>query len=777
MKKITKLLTVALSAALLTSVAALPASATVYTDQELTRISNPNGYERQMDGLVPDGDRETSYAWCMASRGKYIYIGTNKNIVGGAVESAMDSFSAALEAKGISRDSAWVLADFIFNSEVPRPKTEEGGQILRVNCLTNEIDVIYTAPAGTSFRMAITHGDNVFFGSYSAGQSISDDTVKQLSNDIFRIDANDNVEKVFESFNGTSMRAACEYDGNLFFGGVDEEEVLDEGWNGAAKLAILKMDEEDNSVWNRVADYRDFGKRYAMDPAMANAAASPVWDICSYDGYIYATLPSALGFVMFKGHPAADGETANEYGWYWQEVVGLFNGKNPIGLNPDASEKTAGLISLVATPVVFNNELYVFDFDNTIGTEIQALSGVLGAAIGMDVKASDYLRPMYTTLRHTQGLWKLNNDTGVFEKVEAFSEIFKNTTVEYVWRAEVYNDNLYITTMDSAVLYNYITKLTNGSFVKMSSEEWKDLISNVTKLSLILKPEMGKKAAQIRETIDQVTAKLKELQAKLAESGDVQTFIEELNAAMSELKTALAEARIVLAENQLVQQIMAQVKSQALVAQDQLKAVKAQVAAFIADFDLFKFIAPDLDVPISTLSDEELDELMDTLKTKLLTVIEKMKVEIPELKPIDIEAVKMAIADFAARAIDKTIGQKLYEAILNLNAAFEERVTELTNKTVTDISEIIKSKLLAIAEKLPEDKQAIIQKLTELSVKNLIDSIVEEYSEKLMEAEEKIKALKSMTIGDYQTYADSMIDMMANAAIKQLTAVNEKLKS
>ena len=222
MKKLSKVLAVAMAASMAAGMAILPASATILTDQTLTKISNPGSDPRDADGLVPEGDRETSYAWCIAARGDYVYIGTNKNIVGSVVE----SLTAALEAAGISEDQAWKLADVMMNGEIPRPTTTEGGQILRVNCLTNEIDVIYTADAGTSFRMAITHGENVYFGSYTvgAGDSFSTDTEEGLSNDIFCIDAEDNVTKVFSSFNGTSMRAACEYEGSLFFGGVDAEE-------------------------------------------------------------------------------------------------------------------------------------------------------------------------------------------------------------------------------------------------------------------------------------------------------------------------------------------------------------------------------------------------------------------------------------------------------------------------------------------------------------------------------------------------------------------------
>ena len=48
---------------------------------KIEKISNPDAGEGQVDGLVEGGDRETSYAWAMAQRGDYLYIGTNKNIL------------------------------------------------------------------------------------------------------------------------------------------------------------------------------------------------------------------------------------------------------------------------------------------------------------------------------------------------------------------------------------------------------------------------------------------------------------------------------------------------------------------------------------------------------------------------------------------------------------------------------------------------------------------------------------------------------------------------
>ena len=733
-----KVLTVMLAAAMAVTIAVVPVSAKAGYQTTVTRISHPGNQEGETDGLVDPGDRETSYAWCMAARGDYVYIGTNKNIVGTVVE----GFVSALEAKGVPADTSWAISDAVTNGDFPRPTTDEGGYILRCNCKTNEIEKIYTAPEGTSFRMAITHGNNVYFGSYaSGGESFTHDTLQGQSNDIFCIDENDNVTKVFSSFNGTSMRAACEYDGKLYFGGVDASEDLDEGYEDCAKLAILVMDENDNSKWDRVADYKDFGKRYAADMAMSNAAASPIWDICEYNGEIYATLPNILGFAVFKGHPAKDGETANEYGWTWTEVVGFNNGINPIGLNPNANLKDAAAISLAATPVVFQNKLYLFDFDHTIGSVNQAVTGIIQQASGQDVKASTYLYKMYRTLHHTQSLWVLDDSTGKFEKVEGFTKLLENTTNEYVWRAEIYNDELYLTTMDSAIVYNYLTRLTNGSFINMTPEEWKSQIEYLKKLKDCLNPDDSGKIAKAKQKLEEAVQKLEELGEKLKESEKVTEFMEEYREALEKLSEAYEALKEEAAESEFADDI------DDLMPEDMDgSGIAEKIKEFLNENDLSKLVAPDYDVPLSTLSEEEFDQVMEDFKQRVGNTIAKMKVEIPELQPVSNEQIEAVLAKYLDK-LSEDIAKEIFNSMLD---KVKDQIPEETLEQIKALAEIdpkqaaqmIKEKASELKEGLPEDAQAVIDQLADYdadAVKEQVEKVVDALIEKLPESiQEKV---------------------------------------
>ena len=130
----------------------------------IEKISNPDAGEGETDGLMEGGERGTSYAWATAIRGDYIYIGTNKDVLG----SFAKPFVNAMVSAGATEDTAWGVVDAITNGEIPRPTTETGGDIFKCNKSTGEIQKIYTAEKGVAFRMAIEFEGNLYFASYSA---------------------------------------------------------------------------------------------------------------------------------------------------------------------------------------------------------------------------------------------------------------------------------------------------------------------------------------------------------------------------------------------------------------------------------------------------------------------------------------------------------------------------------------------------------------------------------------------------------------------------------
>ncbi|MBR1804402.1 MAG: hypothetical protein IJ775_05820 [Muribaculaceae bacterium] len=442
----------------------------------VTKISNPDRGEREVDGLLPGGFRENSYTWRMAARGDEIYIATARNLANGVV----NMFAPAMAASGISTETLWSITDAITNGDVPHNgDTGEGANIISYNRKTGEWKVIYTeSQRSMYFRMAVTFGDNVYFGTYSANAS--------MPQYLLKLDKDGNFTKVFETEGSVSLRANCVYDGHLFFAGADAREVIEPGVDRpVCKMAVLRKSNEDDTQWDRVADYKDFGE-YAFNDMMFNTTGCPVWELATHNGYIYASGPSTEGMIIFRGHPAAAGEKANEYGWYWEEIAGLNNGINNPGLSEIEGGEPNTYRSIIGSVYEFNGELYAYTFDHTVGGMTSAISGILSTVLGKRVKASDYLAYMYSTLTHPQKIWKLNDVTGKFEECINFTQLTEGTTNEYIWRMGEYDGQLYISTMDSGVAYGYLTQLTNGSFFNMTKEERQQKIQYIQNVIDIL---------------------------------------------------------------------------------------------------------------------------------------------------------------------------------------------------------------------------------------------------------------------------------------------------
>ena len=539
MQKIRKIVIIALILIMILSLFPLRVEAAKVIEKKgvkITKISNPDKGEREVDGLIAGGDRENSYTWRLAERGDYIYIATTRNIASALVNMYGEAISDA--SSGISKDMIWAIVDVVTNGNIPRNDENNGANIISYNRKTGEFKVIYTAEKYTYFRMAVTFGDNVYFGSYSANPD-----VEQY---ILKLDSEGNFTKIFTTKGSISLRGNCVYDEHLYFAGADEREVVDAGDGNPTKIAVLQKSNEDDKVWDRVADYKDFGE-YAYDPIMSSWAGAPIWELSTYKGYIYATLPSTAGFIIFRGHPATNSEKANEYGWYWEEIVGLNNGKNEPGLSTKKGGEPGTMHSLIGSTFVFNDELYVYNFDHAFGGEALAFVGMLQQVSGQDVKASDYLRYLYDSLNHPQSMWKFNDKTGKFEECKEFTNLVEGTTNEYVWRAGEYDGQMYIATMDASIFYNYLTRLTNGSFSEMTDEEIEEQIGYINNLiELIVKEynlEEQVDLEEIENKLNDIKDMLIQIDAMEINRENIEEFLDKYSDIKEKLETIIKDLK------------------------------------------------------------------------------------------------------------------------------------------------------------------------------------------------------------------------------------------
>ena len=497
-------------------------------DYTVTRLSNPESGERETDGLIAGGDRENSYTWRLALRGDEIYIATTRNIASALVNMYGKDFAAA----GLSVDSLWAMIDLVTNGDIPRNDANEGANILSYNRVTGEFRVIYTADTGDYFRMAVTFGRNVYFGSYSA--------VPENPQYILKLDPEGNFTRVFQTMGSVSLRANCVYEDHLFFAGADDRTPVGEDDGAPARMAVLRKSNDDDTVWERVADYRDFGEA-AYDPIMSSWAGAPIWELAAHNGWIYATAPSHAGFLIFRGRPAAEEETPNEYGWHWEEVAGLSNGVNNPGLSDVEGGEPGTMRSLIGSVYEWNGTLYAYNFDHSFGGEASAFAGMVQKLAGKDVKASEYLFYLYDSLQNPQKIWALDDETGRFEEVREFTKLTEGTLNEYIWRMGEYDGDLYISTMDAGVFYNYLTQLTNGSFVNGTVEELAQRIGYLRSLLRLMGSTegIGESALNaVRNALLQGIGLLRTLLTMEIDRDNLAKFLENYDA----FKLALAEA-------------------------------------------------------------------------------------------------------------------------------------------------------------------------------------------------------------------------------------------
>ena len=452
-KHLKKAACTAAAAALLTSSVSMNVSAVDYYNSPenctITKISNSDSlvYERKIDGLLKGGNRNTSYSYQMAERDDNIYIATCRNVLEQLVESSLYI---------LSTDEVKAITNLLTNGDVPTNSDEDGSYLIKYSKKTGEFTKLYTLPSRTRVTMAVTYGENVYFSTSSIGGF--------EENYIYRCDKNDKIEKVSSAFSAFSGASNCVYDGKLFVAGLDDSD--DDG----APVSVFAMDKNDDTKFGKVADSSDFGDYASYDSLTGDLCLAPSTALVSYNGYIYITLPSSEGFSIFKGHPAADGEKANKYGWYWERVTGI--------------EDKSLYNSMYASMFVFKNELYVYDSDRMAEGILQTCYGAAEELFDRDdMKSSYYLQALYNNLGNPQHLWKLNTATGKLEECKGLNSFMEGTCNEYIWSAAEYDGELYLATMDAATAYGY---LTGNGLKSMSSEDMNKQIEYLKQLKSVL---------------------------------------------------------------------------------------------------------------------------------------------------------------------------------------------------------------------------------------------------------------------------------------------------
>lgn len=416
----------------------------------IKKISNPTKGEKEADGLANGGDRSNGYIWAMAESNNYIYIGSNRNIIYGLIETNVNQGNLAE-----------VITNLIFKGDVSTETTDFAAEIFRYNKLSKEIELVYkseTTPEGgfyeSGYRSAVAfkpyneETESVYIGAFGNKYTR---ILKFKENYIVGVDK---PAVVFVDNTGTSsVRAMATHENKLYFGLLIND----------TDLRVMESAAPNENTWNIIADLNDFKNIPSVDSDSAGAGG--IFDLISYNGYLYAIIGSGSkpfeesGFLVFKGnYVGLMAEGANNYGWKWEMIVGP-NGKYEAGMGVPSYA--------IATPFKYkasdgNEYVYVGTFSNVL----QNLEKLLN--FDFSYIYENFIKPTQLYRFDKNDDWEMvigtpgesepiQNRIGNYKAGFIPNNSLRNySSNHYIWRMAKYNGKLFLGTFDSSTLYDYV---------------------------------------------------------------------------------------------------------------------------------------------------------------------------------------------------------------------------------------------------------------------------------------------------------------------------------
>lgn len=416
----------------------------------IRKISNSTKGEKEADGLINGGDRSNGYVWVMAESNNYIYMGSNRNIIYGVIKNSINQGNLDK-----------IITNLIFKGDVSTETTDFAAEIFRYNKLTKEIELVYkseTTPEGgfyeSGYRSAVAfkpyneETESIYIGAFGNKYTR---ILKFKENYIIGVDK---PEVVFVDNTGTSsVRAMATHENKLYFGLLIND----------TDLRVMESSAPSENTWNIVADLSDFKNIPNVDAGSAGAGG--IFDLISYNGYLYAIIGSGSkpieesGFLVFKGKSVGlMAEGANNYGWKWEMIVGP-NAKYEAGMGVPSYA--------IATPFKYrasdgNEYVYVGTFSNVL----QNLEKILN--FDFSYIYENFIKPAQLYRFDKNDNWEMvigtprenepiQNRIGNYKAgFIPHNSLIKYSSNHYIWRMAEYNDKLFLGTFDSSTFYDYL---------------------------------------------------------------------------------------------------------------------------------------------------------------------------------------------------------------------------------------------------------------------------------------------------------------------------------
>ena len=476
----------------------------------MQKLSNPTAGEGEADGLVTPGDRFNSYAWATGELGDYIYVGSNRNLVGSTIELYIHAYGDK-----IPMDTVRQFVDTFTNGELaltPKDEQGKGGVIVRYNKTTGKMETVFEPNADmpapfndiTGYRMCVEFKGNLYFGTTGTANTM----LLRIGPDFQPGDLPEilvHMTKPAETGMGNIRAYDVTDDGErLYIGGTDASQLSHEEIAQGVTSAVRIQTTTDGTHFDTIAGPDDFYP-YTLEKYISNSG--DVWDLVVYQDTVYLSLMTTIGAVVYQGVEVGKGQTgANEYGWKWTEFIGDGLGKQGDPIYPAGFGNP---LNYVMSPIVYQGDLYYYTLSNAFDAMVKAIFSLVKLVRTQDINAYfEGLKTMENSMKNQASIYRLTSDgkmqmvmgspdqyfnrekgNYLSETLHAFSNSTELGCMQYIWRATEYNGKLLFGTFDASTLNHYFTFLTNGDLIGMDADDCEHQIRSAVDLINLLKKE------------------------------------------------------------------------------------------------------------------------------------------------------------------------------------------------------------------------------------------------------------------------------------------------
>ena len=501
------------------------------------KISHPNTGVEKADGIVDyigdgsiasyvsgvskegQGDRGQSYSYASASYGDWLYIAT---MYGGLSASGILGMTLG--------DLGPAVINTMYNGNMYMGEPDGqyvGGVLLKFNVKTGETKILMSRDAAgvmPTFRDAIRFKDKLYFvGMVLDMQSgLSQQEITQairMQNGfpcIYEVDpANgdkitriydcvdlDGYKKLVEDNVFTSTRAIGTYKNTLIAGALDT--------SGAYLVASSNPSAGEKS-FSVIADMNDLFNYPKIHRQDANGGGG-IYQVIEYNDDLYVVVCAGdvasrnpqtgtlRGFAIIKGE--CSGNPTRKSSWKWSVLAGdkKDGAKYPFALDEER-------VSAVAcTLEVYDGYLYIGDYNDTSS----ALQGFV---------LNNNYKTLSTNLEQSVNLYRMDKNERIEKVVGDPTTRFPKSLTgigsgygshmnQYTWQSTVYNDKLYVSTLDLSTFLRPFVMMVNGDLLKMDKDEWKSQVNYLRVLAeMLFSDDSGSADAAVENAARSAAAK------------------------------------------------------------------------------------------------------------------------------------------------------------------------------------------------------------------------------------------------------------------------------